>query len=78
MEVRRRSAWWFLLPIFFSIVGGIIAYFVIKDDDPKRAKSCLWLGIILTGIGIAAFVIPFAIGMTMMPWGHMFNTDYSV
>jgi hypothetical protein len=78
MEVRRRSSWWFLLPILFSIVGGIIAYFVIKDDDPKRAKSCLWLGIILTTIGIAAIVIPLLIGLSLMPWSHVFNSDYSI
>ena len=78
MEVRRRSSWWFLLPILFSIVGGIIAYFVIKDDDPKRAKSCLWLGIIQTAIGIATLIIPLIIGLSIMQWSHVFNTDYSI
>jgi zinc-ribbon domain len=28
-----RSAWWYLLPIIFGIIGGIIAYFVLRDDD---------------------------------------------
>ncbi|MEM2785601.1 MAG: hypothetical protein QXW37_04770 [Candidatus Nitrosotenuis sp.] len=71
MEVRRRSAWWFLLPILFNVIGGIIAYFVIKDDDPKRAKNCLLLGIILTAIGLAIFLIPILIGISMMPDMHM-------
>jgi len=78
MEVRRRSAWWFLLPILFNVIGGVIAYFVIKDDDPRRAKSCLWLGIILTAIGIGLFLIPLAIGMTLWPYDHMFYSDFSV
>jgi uncharacterized BrkB/YihY/UPF0761 family membrane protein len=76
MEVKRRSSWWFLLPILFSIVGGIIAYFVIKEDDPKKAKDCLLLGAILTAIGIAAFVIPFLIGVSFMPHMNMFDHSF--
>ena len=55
---RQRSAWWYLLPIFFSIIGGLIAYFVIKDDDPKKAKNCLIIGLVL-----------FVIGLIGMPFG---------
>ena len=40
------------MPILFSLIGGIIAYFAIRRDDPKKAKNCLYLGLILTGIGI--------------------------
>ena len=67
MEIRKRSSWWFLLPILFGILGGIIAYFVIKDDDPKRARSCLYLGIILAAIWIALFIVPFLIGIALFP-----------
>ena len=67
MEIRKRSSWWFLLPILFGIMGGIIAYFVIKEDDPKRARSCLYLGIILAAIWIALFVVPFLIGIALFP-----------
>ncbi len=49
---RPRSNWWYLLPIFFSLIGGIIAYFAIRHNDPKKAKKCLYLGIILTMISI--------------------------
>jgi len=67
MEVRKRSNFWFLLPIFFNVIGGVIAYFIIKDDDPRKAKNCLWLGIILTAISFAIFVIPILIGISLMP-----------
>ena len=67
MEVRKRSNLWFLLPIFFNVIGGVIAYFIIKDDDPRKAKNCLWLGIILTVISFAIFVIPILIGISLMP-----------
>ena len=67
MEVRRRSSLWSLLPILFNVIGGVIAYFIIKDDDPRKAKNCLLLGIILTAISFAIFVIPILIGITLLP-----------
>ena len=54
---KPRSNWWFLLPIFFSWIGGVIAYFVLRRDDPKKAKNCLYLGIVLTIIGFAINLI---------------------
>jgi hypothetical protein len=65
MELRKRSSLWFLLPIFFNILGGVIAYFIIKDDDPSKAKNCLWLGIILFAIPIAIFLISLLIGISL-------------
>jgi len=67
MQVRRRSSLWFLLPIIFNIIGGIIAYFVIKDDDPKKAKNCLYLGLILAAIPILLIIMPILIGITLLP-----------
>ncbi len=67
MQVRRRSTLWFLLPIIFNVIGGIIAYFAIRDDDPKRAKSCLLLGIILAVIPILLFVVPVLVGVAILP-----------
>lgn len=52
-----------------GVVGGIIAYFVIREDDPKRAKSCLYLGIILSSIWFAIFVLPLIVGFAFLP--HM-------
>ena len=62
-EPQTKSRWWYLLPIFFGIIGGVIAYFVLKEDDPKLAKNCLILGIIITAIG--SFV-GFFMGLAMM------------
>jgi hypothetical protein len=63
-SLKKRSAWWYLLPIFFSIIGGVIAYFVLKEDDPKLAKNCLILGIVIT---IAGFFVGFFMGLAMAP-----------
>lgn len=57
---KRRSNAWFLLPIFFSWIGGVIAYFVLRQDDPAKAKNCLYLGIALTVVGIILQLIIFS------------------
>jgi uncharacterized membrane protein YeaQ/YmgE (transglycosylase-associated protein family) len=49
---RQRSNWWYLLPIFLGIIGAIIAYFALRNDDRQKAKNCLYLGLILGAIGI--------------------------
>lgn len=67
MQIRKRSSFWFLLPIFFNVIGGTIVYFVIKEDDPKKAKNCLYLGIILAAIPILLILIPIMVGITMLP-----------
>ncbi len=79
MQIRRRSSLWFLLPIVFNILGGIVAYFVIRDDDPKRARSCLLLGIVLAAIPVLLVVIPILVGITILPYlmpGPMQHMNY--
>ena len=49
---KQRSNWWYLLPIFLGIIGGIIAYFALRKDDRQKAKICLYLSLILGAIGI--------------------------
>ena len=49
---RQRSNCWYLVPIFLGLIGGIIAYFALRNDDCGKAKNCLFLGIILGAIGI--------------------------
>lgn len=43
----ETSNWWYLVPLFFSILGGILAYVAIKDDDIEKANGCLSLGFIM-------------------------------
>jgi len=40
-----------------GLIGGIISYFILRKDDPKRAKILLYLGIILGTIGIVINLI---------------------
>jgi FtsH-binding integral membrane protein len=49
---KTRSNMWFLVPIFFGMIGGIIAYLIIRKDDPQKAKKCIYVGIIMVILGI--------------------------
>ncbi len=56
---QHVSGAWYLVPLFFGILGGIIAWAVNKDKDPKRARNLLIFGLLWTFvpliIGIAVF-----------------------
>lgn len=74
-QVQNVSgAWWLLviLPLFFggwSWIGGIIAWAVNKGKDPKKARSMLIWGIVLTVISVVIsiiIVILFVTGILVM------------
>ena len=49
---KSKSNAWFLLPIFFGIIGGLIAFFILRQADPRKARNCLYLGILFMIFGI--------------------------
>lgn len=61
-SVEPVSGAWYLVPLFFGLIGGIIAWAVNKDRDPGKARNLLIFGLIWTvvwfvvGILVAAFV----------------------
>jgi len=56
-NIKSRSNGWYVLPIFLGWIGGLIAYFILRRDDPRKAKNCLYLGIILGIIGLILNII---------------------
>jgi len=46
-KVTRPSEAWYLVPILFSIVGGLIGYVAVKDQDEQMAKTLLVVGILV-------------------------------
>lgn len=50
---RSASFAWYLLPIFLTILGGIIAYILLRKRDPRLARNALLLGIVLFILFIA-------------------------
>jgi len=54
------SKLWYIVPIIFNIIGGIIAYFAIKPSDEGSAKKMLAIGavsliLVATGAGYYAY-----------------------
>ena len=46
--VRPVSGAWWLLPIFFGLLGGLIAWFVNRRADPRTARMMLLVGIAIS------------------------------
>lgn len=63
---QPSGAWW-LLPIFLAWLGGIIAWAVVKDSDPGRARKMLATGFIVTFIliGLSFLLSALAAGLTL-------------
>ncbi len=55
-QPRQSSAAWYLLPVFFSIVGGAISYLCLRKQDPPRARKTLILGALLSILPILMLV----------------------
>jgi hypothetical protein len=51
-KTTQVSDGWYLVPFFFSILGGIIGYVAVKDRDAKKAQN-----ILLFGLGMFLFEI---------------------
>ena len=35
-----------------QLIGWIITYFVLRGDDPKRVRNCLYLWLVFATVGI--------------------------
>jgi len=63
----KVSNWWYLPPIFLGIIGGLVAWIVNKDVDPKKAKKLLIIGIVLAIVHIIAY---FGIRVVLVSMGE--------
>ena len=66
---KERSNFWYLVPIFLGLIGGIVAYFALRNDDRRKANNCLFLGIILGVIGITVNLLFLTSGITEEQFG---------
>jgi zinc-ribbon domain len=44
--IKKPTRAWYLFPIIMGFIGGIIAYFVLRNEDRVLAKNCLIFGIV--------------------------------
>lgn len=62
----KPSSFWYLVPFLFAILGGIIGYAAVKDDDRGMAKDLLLLGWLMSFVNffviwLSLFVVNFTI-----------------
>ena len=63
-SLKPRSRWWLVYSALLG--GGILYYFALRYDDERRAKQCLWIGIIslavypglMLAVGVASLLDP--------------------
>ncbi len=56
-NVKKPSTYWYLVPFLFGVLGGIIAYFLVKDDDRNMARNLLLFGICMSAIWYMIYVL---------------------
>jgi hypothetical protein len=49
------GAWW-LLHVLAGWLGGLIAWLLIKDQDPRKARAMLWTGIAISALLVLVLV----------------------
>ena len=50
LYAKKPTALWYLLPLFFGLLGGIIAYVGIKGEDTEMADTLLFFGILWSAV----------------------------
>ena len=53
----RYTKRWYLFPIFFLLIGGIVSYVILKNKDPALARNTMLLGVVLTAVLVAVLSI---------------------
>jgi hypothetical protein len=60
---RAVSGAWWLLPIFMGWLGGLIAWLVNRDADPRTARNMLIVGIAISVIGALLLIAAYSSGL---------------
>ncbi|MDH3277799.1 MAG: hypothetical protein OEL77_04995 [Nitrosopumilus sp.] len=68
---KITNRWWYSLPIFLGLVGGIIVWFALKSFDRKLTKNCLTLG-----ISLDLFKIMIIVGLVIAGNNLNLNTGF--
>jgi hypothetical protein len=59
VEVKPTPLLW-LVPIFMGLLGGILMYIAVKDEDQKKANTAILVGFLSTIALIFLYVLIFS------------------
>jgi len=70
---KKPSNWWYLLPIFLGLMGGIIGYFALRNKNKVMAKNVLIVGLVVVPAAMAVSFLLFGLTrpMVIMESGSM-------
>ncbi len=54
MAKSKVSNYWYLVPILFGWLGGVIGFFGVRGRDENKARNLFLVGI---GVSVGVFVI---------------------
>jgi len=65
-ETLGPSLAWYLVPFFFGILGGIVAYVAVKDRDEDTAFGLLFFGIIWTALVVILYYVALSYYLSLL------------
>ena len=62
---QRYVLWlWYLLPVFLHFIGGAVAYFMLRPSQPRIAKDCMYIGIVISAVNFTTLIIILTLGLS--------------
>lgn len=61
----KPSVAWYIVPLLFGIIGGLLGYIGVKDQDKEMAGNVIVVGIGMTIFYIIAY---FALSSWLLSW----------
>ncbi len=52
---KGSAVGWYLLSFIFGIIGGLIGYVALRQENPGAASNCLIIGVIMMVLGIIGY-----------------------
>jgi len=50
--VKKPTSLWYLVPLLLGLIGGVLGYIAVKDEDKEMAETLLVIGIVMSFIDI--------------------------
>lgn len=68
-KVKSTPLLW-LVPVFMGLLGGILMYIAVKDEDQEKANNAVLVGLLSSIAMIFVYVI-FVMGFMMSSYRNM-------
>ena len=62
-EKEKPTSLLYLVPIFMGLLGGILMYIAVKDQNQEMANAGMFVGVFITIIGITFYAIILYLGL---------------